>query len=193
HLALERRYGTPLAELIRARITAPLGLGSTVLPMTAGTNPRGELDPALRARAVQGYEDSGAPIGEPGDVQGYYHWLGAGQMFSSARDMARFLAANMGEPSGNGELQRAMAQAQRGLFPMSSHNDQALAWEVNKKDGLIVEKNGGLDNSSTYIGLIPGRKIGVVILSNRGNQAPNVIGRRILLELAAQRRISAQH
>jgi beta-lactamase class C len=193
HLALERRYGVPLDNLIRERIGGPLGLASTTLPTRVVANPRGDLDEPLRSRAVQGYEESGRPIGEPGDVQGYYHWPGAGQMFSSARDMAVLLAANLGELPGHAPLQHAMALAQRGLFAIGPRNDQALAWEVNRNDIPIVEKNGGLDNTSTYIGLVPNRRIGIVILSNRGNQAPNEIGRRILLELAAQRRISARH
>jgi beta-lactamase class C len=191
HLALERRFGEPLAHLIRDRILSPLRMASTTLPMRPGGNPRGELEPALRQRAVQGYEDSGKPIGEPGDVQGYYHWPGAGQMFSTARDMAVFLAANLGEGPQDRALQQAMALAQRAVFTMSPRYDQALAWEIDKNDLTIVEKSGGLNNSSTYIGLIPSRKIGIVILSNRGNQHPSEAGRRILRELAAHSRTSA--
>jgi hypothetical protein len=32
--------------------------------------------------------------------------------------------------------------------------------------------------------MMPSRKLGVVILGNRGNQFPNEVGRRILRELA---------
>ena len=34
--------------------------------------------------------------------------------------------------------------------------------------------------------MMPGRKLGIVILGNRGNQYPNDAGRRILLELTGQ-------
>jgi hypothetical protein len=34
-------------------------------------------------------------------------------------------------------------------------------------------------------------KLGIVILGNRGKQYPNEVGRRILLELAASRRLRA--
>jgi hypothetical protein len=47
-----------------------------------------------------------------------------------------------------------------------------------------VEKNGGLNNSSTYIGVIRARKLGIVILANRGDQDPADVGRRILWRLA---------
>jgi beta-lactamase class C len=63
----------------------------------APADPRGALDPVLKKRAVQGFGEDGKPIGEPGDVQGYYLWPGTAQMFSSARDLAVFLAANLGE------------------------------------------------------------------------------------------------
>jgi hypothetical protein len=35
--------------------------------------------------------------------------------------------------------------------------------------------------------MVPRRKLGIVILGNRGNQYPNEIGRRIMLDLAAPR------
>ena len=183
HLALERRFGLPLRDLLDQRIFRPLDMTSTMLP-PPGVNVRGELDPSLKHRAVQGYEDSGKPIGEPGDVQGYYLWPGTSQVFSSPRDMALFLVANMGEVPGNRSLQGAMELAHRGVFPISPRNTQALAWEINLNSIPIIEKNGGLDNTSSYIGFVPSEKIGIVILSNRGNQNPAEVGRLILLDLA---------
>src|SRR5581483_9434885 len=141
------------------------------------------LDPALKRRAVQGYDANGDPIGEPGDIQGYYLWPGAGQMFSSARDMAMFLVANLGELPDQRLLQDAMKSAQRPIFPISRNNAQALAWEINRNATPIIEKNGGLNNSSTYIGLVPSAALGIVILTNRGDQNPAEVGRRILLQL----------
>jgi beta-lactamase class C len=133
---------------------------------------------------VQGFADDGTPIGVPGDIQGYYHWPGTGQMFSPARDMARFLAANLGELPQAG-LDAAIARAHRGVFPIEQRIGQALAWEINDNaEFTIVEKNGGLNNASTYIGMIPSRRLGIVILSNRGNQFPKDAGRAILLALA---------
>jgi beta-lactamase class C len=65
------------------------------------------------------------------------------------------------------------------------NNRQALAWEtISGKGPAIVEKYGGLNNASAYIAMVPGRRLGLMILGNRGNQYPNEVGRRILLELA---------
>ena len=108
-------------------------------------------------------------------------------MHSSPRDMAVFLAANLGELPVERSLREAMALAHHGVLRIGPHNRQALAWETISGPGpAIVEKYGGLNNASAYIGMMPSRKLGIVILGNRGNQYPNEAGRRILLELAAR-------
>lgn len=185
-LALERRYAMPIDELIEQRVLRPLGMNSTMLAR-GDDGPRGRLPPELKDRAVQGYGNDSAPVGAPGAQTGYYHWPGTGQMYSSARDMAIFLAANLGELPVERSLREAMALAHRGVLRIGPHNRQALAWETISGTGpAIVEKYGGLNNASAYIGMMPSRKLGIVILGNRGNQYPNEVGRRILLELAAR-------
>jgi beta-lactamase class C len=185
-LALERRYGTPIDELIEQRVLRPLAMTSTALAR-GDDGPRGQLSPELKRRAAQGYGDHSEPIGEPGEQQSYYHWAGTGQMYSSARDMAVFLAANMGELPVERSLRDAFALAHHDVLQILAHSRQALAWEVlSGKGPAIVEKYGGLNNASAYIGFMPSRGLGIVILGNRGNQYPNEVGRRILRELAAQ-------
>jgi beta-lactamase class C len=148
-------------------------------------NARGQLAPEFRRRAVQGYNRDGNPVGEPGNIQGTFNWPGTGQMFSSARDMAIFLAANLGALPGNRELQQAMALAQQGVFTVRPRFTQALAWQVVRNGELtMVDKNGGLNNTATYIGIIPQQKLGVVILSNCGGEPATRIGRQIMLALA---------
>ena len=73
--------------------------------------------------------------------------------------------------------------AQQPRVQISPKNRQALAWEINLNATPIVEKNGGLNNSSTYIGLVPAAKTGIVILSNRAEVNPAETGRRILAQL----------
>jgi beta-lactamase class C len=183
-LALERRFGLPIDELMEQRLLRPLGMTSTTLPRR-DDSPRGHLSPELRRRAVQGYGDDSRPIGEPGDQQGFYHWPGTSQMYSSPRDMAVFLAANLGELPIDGSLWEAIKLAQQAVVTIGPRDRQALAWEVIVGSApTIVEKYGGLDNASAYIGMMPSRRFGIVILGNRGNQYPHEVGRRILLELA---------
>lgn len=187
-LALERRYGTPIDELIEQRLLRPLGMTSTTLPRH-DDSVRGRLSPEHKSRAVQGYADNSESIGEPGSQESYYHWPGTGQMYSSPRDMAVFLAASLGELPVERSLREAMTLAHQGVLTIGPRNRQALAWEIAFGDApTVIEKYGGLYNASAYIGMMPRRKLGIVILGNRGNQYPNEVGRRIMLELAAPRR-----
>jgi beta-lactamase class C len=182
-LALQRRFDTPIAQLMETRLLAPLGMPSTALPVPRA-NARGQLAPELRRRAVQGYNSDAQPVGEPGNQQGMFNWAGTGQMYSSARDMARFLAANLGALPDN-PLRDGMALAQQGVFTVGPRFTQALAWQRVKNDGLeLVDKNGGLNNTATYIGMIPKARLGIVILSNCGGEPATRIGRQIMLALA---------
>jgi len=174
-VALERRFNTRFAALMQERITVPLGMNSTALPLSRD----------LLGRAVQGYGQMGKPIGRPGEESGTFKWPGAGQIYSSSRDMAAFLAANMGELPDRRPMENAMALAQQPVFTVNPHFKQGLAWQVVSAGNLtIVDKNGGLPNTSTYIGFAPQQKLGIVILVNRGKQHATGIGRQILHALA---------
>jgi beta-lactamase class C len=107
-LALERALHEPFSTLMRERITGPLAMDSTALTLL----------PALRARAVQGYGPLGRPVGVPGIGQSSnLDFPVAGQIFSSPRDMATFLTANMGELPDQRDLRDAMAFAQQACSP----------------------------------------------------------------------------
>jgi beta-lactamase class C len=174
-IALQRRFNTPFARLMHQRITGPLGMTSTALPL-----PRD-----LLGRAVQGYGSQGQPIGNPGMEGGAFEWPGSGQIYSPARDMAMFLTANMGELANHGPMENAMALAQQPVFNVNPHFRQALAWQdVTSGNLTILDKNGGLPNTSTWLGFTPQRHVGVVILCNRGKQPATRIGRQILHALA---------
>src|SRR5262249_56441912 len=114
--------------------------------------------------------------------QGIFPWSGSGQIFPSGRDMARFLAANRGTLTDQRDLQAAMALAQQGVFKVNERFTQALAWQrVVNGDRLIVDKNGGLNITSTYIGMISDARLGVVLLSNFGGGPPTPLRRQDFL------------
>lgn len=150
-------------------------MSSTALPLQRN----------LLGRAVQGYSPQGQPNGTPGMEGGTFQWRGSGQIYSSARDMAIFLAANLGELAGHNAIESAMAFAQQLVFTASPRLKIGLAWQIVSSGNLrILDKNGGLNNTSTYIGFAPQRKLGVVILVNRGKQHATGFGRQILHALA---------
>jgi len=174
-VALERRFNMRFAALMHQRLTGPLEMTSTALPL-----PRDLLD-----RAVQGYSPKGGPIGRPGMERGTFKWRGSGQIYSSARDMATFLTANLGELPDHQPIENAMALAQQPVFTVSPRLSIGLAWQnVHTGNLTIIDKNGGLDTTSTYIGFAPQQKLGVVILVNRGKQQATIYGRQIIHALA---------
>jgi beta-lactamase class C len=174
-VALERRFNTRFSALMHQRLTGPLGMTSTALPL-----PRD-----LLGRAAQGYSSTGRPIGRPGMEGGTFQWPGSGQIYSSSRDMATLLVANLGELPEHRPIENAMALAHQPVFTVGPRLKLGLAWQnVLGGNFTIIDKNGGLPNTSTYIGFAPQRKLGVVILINRGNQHATGIGRQIIHALA---------
>lgn len=184
-VALERRYDAPIGDLIQDRILKPLKMTSTLVPQRGPDN-RAIMNEQFMQRAVQGYSADGMAIGAPGNQQSYYDFPGTGQMFSSARDLAVFVAAFLGEAPIDPQLKQAMEMTEREAFRVNDQYGQAMAWEINGAgEGTIIDKPGGMNNASAYMGLLPARKIGVVILSNRGDVYPHEVARgKILPELA---------
>jgi len=181
-LALERRFGLPIGQLIDQRVLKPLGMDTTVLPAHPIDGEHAPLPDA-----VQGYGEDGEPIGVPGNQQSYYDFPGTGQMFSSVRDLATLLTANLGEGQIDPDLRAAMQLTQRSVFRISPRNAQALAWEVNNFGGpTIIDKPGGTDNASAYLGMVPDQRLGIVILVNRGSRNPHEVARNIILPALAR-------
>ena len=180
-LALERGYGKPIGALIETGVTKPLGMKSTVVP-ERGSDGRAMMNPELLARTVQGYSQSGVPIGLPGDQQGYFDFSGTGQMFSTARDLSILLAACLDDGAVDPPVWDALQMTQREAFRVGPQAGQAMAWETIGTDGpTVVDKPGGLNNASAYFGLVPERKIGIVILANRGDVHPFEVARSTIL------------
>jgi beta-lactamase class C len=185
-IALERRYGRPTGELIEERILKPLGMNQTFLP-ERGPDNRAIMAPELLKRVVQGYSDTGMAIGPPGNQQSYYDFAGTGQMFSSARDLATFLAACIDGEAIDPQLRQALQMTQRETFHVTEKFGQAMAWEnVHLNDVDVVDKPGGLNNASAYVGLVPAHKAGIVLLANRGNFPHEIARYRVLPELARE-------
>ncbi|MES5487367.1 serine hydrolase [Bradyrhizobium sp. INPA03-11B] len=183
-LVLERRYRMPIATLIESRILKPLGMASTFVPDRAEDN-RATLAPEIMQRMVQGYSDQGTPIGPIGNQQSYYDFPGSGQMFSSARDLGILLRACLDGGVVDPELRAALQMTMRESFRVDAKFGQAMAWEHVRLDGVtVIDKPGGLNNASAYVGLVPARRFGIVLLANRGDYPHEIARYRILPALA---------
>ncbi|SDI20057.1 beta-lactamase class C [Bradyrhizobium sp. Rc2d] len=189
-LVLERRYGAPIATLIEQRILGPLGMTATCVP-ERGEDNRAVMDEAWMRRAVQGYSDQGMAIGPIGNQQSYFDFSGTGQMFSSVRDLASFVAACVDGRSVDPHLREALRMTQHEAFRVDEKFGQGMAWETVRLPGVtVVDKPGGLNNASGYIGLVPARRLGIVLLANRGEYPHEIARYKILPELA---RLVASH
>src|SRR5258708_18819302 len=94
-------------------------------------------------------------------------------MYSSARDMAVFLAANLGVLPDHRPLEEAMAFAQTGMFTVNPRFTQALAWQlVHNGDITFVDKNGGPRNTPTHIRMIPPKRLRPLLLSHSRRAPP---------------------
>jgi len=155
------------ASLVRARITAPLGMTSTSIA----------LSPEQKGRLAGGHGATLEPVA---------NWdlptlAGAGALRSSTNDLLTFLAANLGYTAT--PLARAMASMLDVRRPTGVDNLQiALGWHVLRAHGReIVWHNGGTAGYRTFIGFDPAARAGVVVLTNAGTAAgPDDIGRHLL-------------
>jgi beta-lactamase class C len=189
-LVLERCYGEAISTLFEQRILKPIGMNATSVP-ERGEDSRAAMDEAWMQRAVQGYSDQGMAIGPIGDQQSYFDFPGTGQMFSSPRDLATFVAACVDGRSMDPHLREALRITQHEIFRIDEKFGQGMAWETVRLPGVtVVDKPGGLNNASGYIGLVPARRIGIVLLANRGEYPHEIARYKILPALA---RLVAAH
>ena len=152
--ALSRRAGMDYEALVRARITAPLGMTSTGIT----------LMPEMKARLAPGHNDKLAAVAN-WDVPAL---AGAGALRSSANDMSTFLAANLGYvKSPLAPAMAAMLSARRPTGPSGS-GQIGLAWLITKPgdDEELVWHNGGTGGYRSFIGYDAKTRVGIVVLSN---------------------------
>ncbi|MCB9858692.1 MAG: serine hydrolase [Phycisphaerales bacterium] len=172
---LSRISGTPYESLLRDRISRPLGLADTCITVKAKD----------AARFAEGYS---------GGLK-QSHWdfdaiAGAGAIRSTASDMLRFLAFNLGLM--HCEIDETLQAAQAPRSDAGSADlDVALGWHVWKKyDAEILWHNGGTAGFHSFCGFRKDKKLGVVVLANDSYNI-DAIGLRLLepkFELKALRR-----
>jgi len=168
--ACEKR---PLIEVWDRQFLGPLEMKHTFF----------EVPPQDASLVAQGYGPKGSPVAHI-PLGG---WPAGGRLSSSGRDMGKFLTANLGQRPDLPTITSAMQAAQKPYFKASAKMMQGLAWQRVKLEGeLVIDKNGGLTGTSTYIGMMPQRHVGVVVMANRGKCTATAVGRKLLLALAGK-------
>jgi hypothetical protein len=163
--ALARAAGTSYEELARTRIWAPLGMTHTAITLT----------PWMRDHLALGHDPAGNVV-ENWDLPTL---AGAGAIRSTATDMLKFADANL-HPE-RGPLGRAMALAQRERATAGPGMWIGLNWLIAHVGAdTIVWHNGGTGGYRSFVGLVPSRKVGVVVLTNSGGAGADDIGMHLL-------------
>jgi CubicO group peptidase (beta-lactamase class C family) len=152
-------------DLARTRVWEPLGMTHTAITLT----------PWMRQHLALGHDESGA-VTSNWDIPTL---AGAGAIRSTTIDMLKFLDANL-HPE-RGPLERAMAFAQRERAPAGPGMMVGLNWLTYHPQGdTIVWHNGGTGGYRTFVGIEPGKKIGVVVMTNTTGAGADDIGLHLL-------------
>ena len=157
--------GRSYEELVRERVLAPLGMTRTSITLT----------PWMRDHLALGHDAQGSIVA---------NWdlptlAGAGALRSTTLDMLKFLGANL-HPE-RGTLGRAMALAQHERAPAAPSMSIGLNWLITRAGAdTIVWHNGGTGGYRSFVGFVPSRKLGVVVLTNSGGAGADDIGMHLL-------------
>lgn len=149
--ALSARLGRPYAQVLEERILMPLRMRATTLTPSA----------AVRARLIQGYDFEFTPM-QPWEMGAL---ASAGGLFSTARDLRKFVALFVGDAD------HALARAARGMFETrrpgpDPATQMALGWRVIERGGRTLGwSNGSGGGVRSYMAVAPG-EAGVLAFAN---------------------------
>ena len=164
--ALARAADRPYPDLLTERVLRPLGLRDTTFSPS----------PAQAARLMQGHNFDGSPMpnAKTGDVI-----VGSGGLYSTARDLLRWLQWHVDRFSNERAAERVIDHAAylwrdglNAVFGMDESgrmDAMGLAWVVMAPEGdrpLILQKAGGLQGIFSYVAFAPAHGIGVVAAVN---------------------------
>jgi D-alanyl-D-alanine-carboxypeptidase/D-alanyl-D-alanine-endopeptidase len=159
--AMETAGGQPYPDLLRTRVTAPLGMTDT------GFAPTSEQCGRLMI---------GSGLGGAGTCVDSHATDGSGGLYSTGNDMARWLRHNLDDSNGLLALSHAVYRPRQSI-PSAIGFDEAapmaglgLGWVTTAAQGIepmLVQKSGGGLGFMSYIVFAPGRDVGVFVAVNR--------------------------
>jgi CubicO group peptidase (beta-lactamase class C family) len=152
-------------ELERERVWRPLGMTHTAITLT----------PWMKQHLALGH-DAGGKVVANWDIPAF---AGAGAIRSTTTDMLKFVAANL--RGSGGALERAMAFAQQPRAPSGPNGHIGLNWLIiQPAKETIVCTTAATGGYRTFVGLVPAKHLGVVVLTNSGGVGADDIGRHLL-------------
>jgi D-alanyl-D-alanine-carboxypeptidase/D-alanyl-D-alanine-endopeptidase len=159
--AVETAGGQSYPDLLRSRVTAPLGMTDT------GFAPTSEQCARLMI---------GSGLGGAATCVDTHATDGSGGLYSTANDMALWLHHNLADPTGLLALSHAVYRPRQAI-PVAIGFDErtpmaglGLGWVTVAAQGIqpmLVTKSGGGAGFMSYIAFAPGRDVGVFVAVNR--------------------------
>jgi CubicO group peptidase (beta-lactamase class C family) len=155
--ALASRAGVDYETLLRTRIVAPLRLTGTAITPS----------PAMKANLAVGHNAFLQPSGPFSSIPTYAGMSAAGGLVSTANDLLTLLSAALGHQ--RSPLAPALSAMLATRRPMPRPTEaQALGWVVmGDGDDQLVVHDGGTWGYASSVAWDPGRRVGVVVLSNQ--------------------------
>ncbi len=146
-------------DLVKTRILKPLKMNDTTIT----------LSPRLKSRMAQGFDENGDAVSN-WDIPTL---AGAGALRSTAKDMAKFIRANLNlQKSGLGS---AFAEARKQQREAGGKMKIGLAWHIlPNASGDIVWHNGGTGGFRSFAGFNQTIKKGAVVLTNTSESVDDI-------------------
>ncbi|MGR7001767.1 serine hydrolase domain-containing protein [Yinghuangia aomiensis] len=156
-IALARRAGLPYDELVAREITMPLGLSDTSVA----------VPPAHAARLAAGHTKRRKPT----SAWDMASLAGAGGLHSTAQDLLAFVRVHLDVKAvADQAFADALRLARARQFELAAHHHVHLGWMSMQPKGSDTKRlywhNGRTGGFASWIGFVPKRRAGVVVLSN---------------------------
>lgn len=144
--------GAPFEEVVADRVLRPLGMTDSEFRPTNAVGDRWAVGYDVRRGQVSPADATVPSV------------LGAGSLFTTATDLARFAAAvSRADDDGRGRFTSQVPELGQ---------EQGLAWRLGDLDGRTWAAHGGGGHGfSTMLAVLPGAGAGVVLLTNIGGQS----------------------
>ncbi|MBM6595599.1 serine hydrolase [Microvirga pudoricolor] len=123
-----------------------------------------------------------------------YDFGGAGDINSTVEDMSRWLRLQLGRGALDGKRllsTESLTFTHTPKIAMTEQLSYAFGWVVQQTPGgTIVWHNGGTPSFGSYVGLLPNRDLGIVVLTNETNVGfPDAIGLWVLDRVLGNARV----
>jgi CubicO group peptidase (beta-lactamase class C family) len=171
---LERATGKPYEELLHARVLAPLGM------VESGIQPSA----AQEARLAPGYWH-GDPENVPRPRWRFGEVCAAGGIFSSARDLARYVSALLAQGEAGPFTDATRKELFTPVVDIGGGRRMGLAWFVDRAPnvGQVIGHGGEVDSYSSALSLSLDAHLGLIVLANRGGDSAERVSQALLAQV----------